>query len=156
LKRLRPRLQSRLEEFLAEVREIAKLVKPVPRPGNRPDSCELFRIGNEPAPTDRPRVTQQRGSVDEQGRWVVEATIRLKSRKTPVRLEPAVYFQVETGAPSRSSGWIWKESNCAADGLVLVVPADKRELKFKGSPTLIHTCARASRASSSMSARSPR
>jgi transcriptional regulator with XRE-family HTH domain len=128
--------KSRLEEFLAEVRkEIAKLVKPAPRDlGNGPNSLrELFRIGNEPAPTDRPRVTQQSGSVDEQGRWVVEATIRLKSRKTPVRLEPAVYFQVETGSPQPVE-WLDLEgvSNCAADGLALLVPADKRELKFKG------------------------
>ena len=113
--------KSRLEEFLAEVRkEIAKLVKPAPRDlGNGPNSLrELFRIGNEPVPTDRPRVTKQDGIVDEQGRWVVEATIRLKSRKTPVRLEPAVYFQVETGAPQPVE-WLDLEavSNCTADGL---------------------------------------
>ena len=128
--------KSRLEEFLAAVRkEIAKLIKPVPRDlGDGPNSLrELFRIGNEPAPTDRPRVTKQAGSVDEQGRWVVEATIRLKSRKTPVRVEPAVYFQVETGAPQPVE-WLDLEgvSNCAADGLELVVPAGEKELKFKG------------------------
>jgi RNA polymerase primary sigma factor len=128
--------KSRLEEFLAEVRkEIAKLVKPAPRDlGDGPNSLrELFRIGNEPVPTDRPRVTQQNGTVDEQGRWIVGATIRLKARKTPVRLEPAVYFQVETGAPQPVE-WLELEavSNCQTDGLALVVPADKREVKFMG------------------------
>jgi RNA polymerase primary sigma factor len=128
--------KSRLEEFLAEVRkEIAKLVKPAPRDlGDGPNSLrELFRIGNEPAPTDRPRVSQQAGSVDEQGRWRVGATIRLKARKAPVRLEPAVYFQVETGAPQPVE-WLELEavSNCETDGLSLVVPADKREVKFMG------------------------
>ena len=50
-----------------------------------------------------------------------------------MRLEPAVYFQVETGAPQPVE-WLDLEavSNCTADGLALVVPAEKRDLKFKG------------------------
>jgi RNA polymerase primary sigma factor len=129
--------KSQLEKFLDEVRkEIAKLVKPAPRDlGDGPNSLrELFRIGNEPVPTDRPRVSQvKEWRVDEQGRWIVEATIRLKSRKTPVRLEPAVYFQVETGAP-QGVEWLDLEavSNCTVDGLTLIVPADRREVRFKG------------------------
>jgi RNA polymerase primary sigma factor len=128
--------KSRLEEFLTEVRkEIAKLVKPAPRDlGDGPNSLrELFRIGNEPAPTERPRVSQQSGSVDEQGRWVVEATVRLKPRKAAVRLEPAVYFQVETGAPQPVE-WLdlVEVSNCTVEGQALIVPAEKREVKFKG------------------------
>jgi RNA polymerase primary sigma factor len=128
--------KSRLEEFLEEVRkEIAKLVKPAQRDlGDGPNSLrELFRIGDEPSATERPRVTQQKGTVDEQGCWVVEATVRLKARKTLVRLEPAVYFQVETGAPQPVE-WLRLEpvSNCTAEGQTLLVPADKREVKFKG------------------------
>lgn len=128
--------KSRLEEFLAEAdRELAKAVKPPSRDlGDGPNALrELFRLGNEPISTDRPRVVQQSGFVDESGRWKVKAEVRLKARKSRVRLEPAVYFQVETGSPQPVE-WLELEpvSGCAADGLSLLVEPDVRVVKFQG------------------------
>ena len=90
-----------MEQFQkAAIEAVRELVKPTPRDtGDGPQSLkELFRIGTDPAPNERPRVVEQSGSVDAAGRWRVNARIRLKPKRTPIRLTPAVYFLAETGA----------------------------------------------------------
>ncbi len=129
--------KTKLDQFLkAAIEAVRELVKPVPKDtGDGPQSIkELFRIGADPVPNERPRVVEQAGSVDSTGRWRVTARIRLKPRRTPVRLTPAVYFQAETGA-GLAVEWESLEARspgCVADGASLVLPADTREVRFSG------------------------
>ena len=129
--------KTKLDQFLkAAIEAVRELVKPVPKDtGDGPQSIkELFRIGADPVPNERPRVVEQAGSVDSTGRWRVTARIRLKPRRTPVRLTPAVYFQAETGA-GLAVEWESLEARspgCVADGGSLVLPADTREVRFSG------------------------
>jgi hypothetical protein len=130
---------SRLDAFLKAAAEaVRELVKPAPKDtGDGPNALkELFRIGAEPAPTERPRVVEQTGTVEGSGhdaRWRVAARVRLKARRTPIKLTPAVYFLAETGTGT-AVGWesLKAEKNCEARGLSLIVPPDTREVRFSG------------------------
>lgn len=130
---------KRLDDFLRIdlVNAIRELVKPVPKVEDDagPQSMrELFRIGNESVPTERPRVTVDSHEVKD-GRWVIAARVRLKARKTAVRLMPAVYVLGETGAGTRI-GWhaLDAKSNCTVEKKRwLVVPANTREVRFTGT-----------------------
>jgi transcriptional regulator with XRE-family HTH domain len=128
--------KKKLDDFIRRSKEAVRdLVKPVPKDlGDGPQSLkELFRIGSEPIPTERPRISHQVGQVDEAGRWEVEARIRLKARKTGLRISPAVLFMPETGngQPVR---WETLEpvSNCSCEGHDLIVPPNTREVRFRG------------------------
>lgn len=128
---------TKLTEFVkAAKRAVADLVKPRPNDtGDGPDALkELFRIGSEPATRpEQPRVIPVTSSIDSDGRWCVEARIRIKPRKVVQRFFPAVYFLGETGGgtPVR-----WQSlsavKDCTADGQGLVVPAGTREVRFRG------------------------
>jgi RNA polymerase primary sigma factor len=130
---------ARLNAFLAAAKEAVRdLVKPVPKDtGDGPNALkELFRIGAEPAPTERPRVVEQTGAIEGDGhdaRWRVTARVRMKSRRVPMKLTPAVYFLAETGTgtPVRWAS-LKAEKNCEACGLSLIVPPDTREVRFSG------------------------
>ncbi len=130
---------SRLDAFLKAAAEaVRELVKPTPKDtGDGPNALkELFRIGAEPAPTERPRVVEQTGTVEGEGhdaRWRVTARVRMKARRTAVKLTPAVYFLAETGTGA-PVGWasLKAEKNCEASGLSLIVPPDTREVRFSG------------------------
>jgi transcriptional regulator with XRE-family HTH domain len=130
---------SRLDAFLkAAADAVRDLVKPTPKDtGDGPNALkELFRIGAEPAPTERPRVVEQTGTVEGDGhdaRWRVSARVRMKARRTPMKLTPAVYFLAETGTGT-PVGWLSlkAEKGCEARGLSLIVPPDTREVKFSG------------------------
>jgi transcriptional regulator with XRE-family HTH domain len=127
-------LKSFLDRSIEELRD---LVKPTSRDlGDGPNSLrELFRIGPEPISTqrERPRVIEQHGHVDEQGRWCVEARIRMKAVDRDTLLTPAVLFVAETGA-GKAVRWQSLESttNCTIDGLALKVPPRIREVAFSG------------------------
>jgi RNA polymerase primary sigma factor len=130
---------SRLNGFLQAAAEaVRELVKPKPKDtGDGPNALkELFRIGAEPAPTERPRVVEQTGTVEGDGhdaKWRVTARVRMKARRTPMKLTPAVYFLAETGAGA-PVGWesVKAEKNCEASGLSLIIPPDTREVRFSG------------------------
>ena len=126
-----------MEQFQkAAIEAVRELVKPTPRDtGDGPQSLkELFRIGTDPAPNERPRVVEQSGSVDAAGRWRVNARIRLKPKRTPIRLTPAVYFLAETGAglPVEWESLEAQSPHCLAVRGSLVLPADTREVRFSG------------------------
>jgi RNA polymerase primary sigma factor len=128
--------KAKLEQFLKRAaEEVRELVKPTPKnTGDGPQSLkELFRIGADPVPNERPRVIVDAYTVDAD-RWHVTARIRLKPRRTPVRLTPAVYFLAETGS-GVAVEWESLEARspgCFADHGSLVLPADTREVKFSG------------------------
>lgn len=127
---------SRLKEFLQRVKEAVRdVVRPDPKElGDGPQAMkELFRLGTEPIPQDRPRVVWQSGRVED-GRWNVEARVRLKARKSPVRLLPAVFFLAETGS-GQPVKWARLEPvlGCSLDNEYLLVPADTREIRFRGA-----------------------
>lgn len=129
--------KARLEAFLKAAAEaIRDLVRPTTKDsGDGPNSLkDLFRIGSEPGiKADQPRVVEQRGEVDSDGRWQVTARIRLKARKKAQRLTPAVYFLAETGTGTPVSWLSLKaEKGCEARGLSLIVPPDTREIRFAG------------------------
>ena len=123
------------QDFAIEI--LRDLVKPTFRDlGDGPNSLrELFRIGQELISTqrERPRVIEQRGRVDEQGRWCVEARIRMKAVDRETLLTPVVLFVAETGA-GKPVHWQSLESttNCSVEGLALKVPPRIRELAFSG------------------------
>jgi transcriptional regulator with XRE-family HTH domain len=130
---------SRLSAFLAAAAEAVRdLVKPTPKDtGDGPNALkELFRIGNEPAPTERPRVVEQTGTVEGDGhaaRWRVTARIRMKPRRAAMKLTPAVYFLAETGTGTAVRWTSLKaERNCEARGSSLIIPPDTREVRFSG------------------------
>lgn len=130
---------ARLRAFLdAAANAVRDLVKPVPKDtGDGPNALkELFRIGAEPASTERPRVVEQTGTVEGDGhdaRWRVTARVRMKARRTPMKLTPAVYFLAETGTGT-PVGWasLKAEKNCEASGFSLIIPPDTREVRFSG------------------------
>lgn len=130
---------SRLKAFLeAAAKAVLDLVKPVPKDtGDGPNALkELFRIGAESAPTERPRVLDPVATVEGDGhdaRWRVSARVRMKARRTPMKLTPAVYFLAETGT-GIPVAWasLQAEKNCEACGLSLIVPPDTREVRFSG------------------------
>jgi RNA polymerase primary sigma factor len=128
---------ARLDRFLAAGADgVRRLLKSPPEDsGDGPRSLkDLFRLGDERAPNDRPRVVEQAGSVDDAGRWSVGARARLKPSPTPSRLTPAVYFLGETG-DGVAVAWESLEAStpgCVADGDSLVLPAGTREVRFSG------------------------
>jgi transcriptional regulator with XRE-family HTH domain len=132
---------STLTGFLDEVKETLRdVVKPVSRDlGDGPNSLrELFRIGTEPITVarERPRVVEQHGIVDGDGRkarWNVEARIRLKSSERETVITPAVVFVAETGGGT-TVRWDRLEpiSNCTVDGQDLRIPPRRREISFRG------------------------
>jgi RNA polymerase primary sigma factor len=128
---------TKLDQFIKAASEaVRELVKPAPKDtGDGPNSLkELFRIGADPVPHERPRVVEQAGSVDAAGKWRVTARIRLKPRRTPVRLTPAVYFLAETGAglPVEWESLEARSPGCVSDRGSLVLPAEAREVTFSG------------------------
>jgi len=130
------RLKAFLEAAAAAVRD---LVKPVPKDtGDGPNALkELFRIGAEPSPPpERPRVIVETWAVEGDGhnaRWRVSARVRMKARRTPMKLIPAVYFLAETGTGTPVQWASLKaEKNCEGRGLSLIVPPETREVRFSG------------------------
>ncbi len=129
--------KTRLEGFMkAAADAVRELVKPVPKDtGDGPNALkELFRIGTEPGTRpEQPRVVEQRGEVDAEGRWRVSARIRLKARKVSQQLVPAVYFLGETGAGTPVAWESLKaEKGCETEGLSLLIPPETREIRFAG------------------------
>jgi RNA polymerase primary sigma factor len=129
--------RAKLEGFLSDVKEAVRdLLKPAFEDfGDGPLSLrELFRIGNEPVPSERPRVVWQDGRPDEAGRWNVEAHIRLKARSSQIRVSPAVLFVAETGG-GQAVHWerIEAISGCTVEGSNLVIPPKTREARFRGT-----------------------
>jgi RNA polymerase primary sigma factor len=128
---------TKLDQFLkAAIEAVRELVKPaVKDTGDGPNALkELFRIGTESTQVERPRVVWQDGCVDGEGRWRVTARIRLKPKREPVRLTPAVYFLAETGAglPVEWESLESESPNCVVDQASLIVPAGTREVRFSG------------------------
>jgi RNA polymerase primary sigma factor len=130
---------ARLKAFLDAASDaVRELVRPVPKDtGDGPNALkELFRIGAEPAPTERPRVVEQTGTVEGEGhdaRWRVAARVRMKARRTPMKLTPAVYFLAETGVGTPVDWASLKaDKNCESSGLSLIVPPGTREVRFSG------------------------
>jgi hypothetical protein len=129
---------GKLEEFLDRAVEVLRdLVKPASRDlGDGPNSLrELFRIGPEPITVarERPRVIEQNGHVDENGRWKVEARVRMKPVDHVTLLTPAVLFVGETGG-GLAVRWDSLESisNCSVEGNEIKVLPRTRELMFGG------------------------
>ncbi len=128
--------KTKLEEFLVQVKEAVRdLVKPATRDlGDGPFSLrELFRLGNEPIPQERPRVVEQHGEVDERDRWNVIGRVRLKARGSALRIRPVVLFVGETGG-GQAVKWEVLEavSGCSVDGKDLLVAPNTRDLRFRG------------------------
>ena len=95
---------------------------------------DLLRLGDGRVPDEGPRVVEQSGSVDADGRWAVSARVRLRPAATPTRLVPAVHFLGEDGDGVAVR---WQEltpttRGCVAEGGGLRLPAGVREVRFAG------------------------
>lgn len=128
---------GKLDAFLDRAVEVLRdLVKPVSRDlGDGPNALrELFRIGPEPISTqrERPRVVKQVGRVED-GRWCVEARVRLKPIDRVTLLSPAVLFVAETGS-GQPVRWhsLNAVSNCTCQGTELRIEPRTREIAFSG------------------------
>ena len=126
-----------LREFIQRAKqELRNMVKPVtPDTGDGPSSIkELFRIGNEPPKSpERPRISSISGFVDDDGAWVVNASVRVKPKPTGFRITPVVVFSADTGFGATVQ---WQELEalhcCSVDGGDLLTEPGKREIKFRG------------------------
>ena len=129
---------GKLTNFLKDAKDaLRELVKPVSRDlGDGPNSVrELFQLGDEkPKVTkERPRIVGRPQGEVVDGKWHVEAQIRLKATDDMMAIEPAVLFLAETGG-GVAVKWESLEpvSNCEVVDGVLQVPPRKRDIKFKG------------------------
>jgi RNA polymerase primary sigma factor len=127
-----------IDAFIDSVREqIRSLVRPVLSDlSDGPQAVrELFRLTGPPTEVpERPRVAAASGAVDTEGRWVVEAALRVKPDKGPWRLAPVLVFSAETG-PGRTVKWQRLEalSGCRLeDDDRLLIPQGTREARFRG------------------------
>ena len=127
-----------LTGFLQDVKDALRdIVKPSSRDlGDGPNSLrELFRLGTEPITVtrERPRIVDQSGSVID-GKWQVEAKVRLKPTDREILVSPAVLFVGETGG-GRPVKWQQLEgvTNCTAEGSELRISPRAREFTFRGS-----------------------
>ncbi len=117
-------------------REIGELVR---APSNSledgPNALkELLKIGDEPPPPDRPRIYRPSASLDAEGRWVVDARIRvLPDGETGWKLRPVVVFAMETGG-GVPVDWLELEalSDCTLSEGRLVMLAGTNEARFRG------------------------
>lgn len=127
-----------LRNFLNDAKDALRdIVKPASRDlGDGPNSLrELFRLGAEPISTtrDRPRIVGTPAGKVVDGKWHVEAQIRVKAADQEMAIVPAVMFVAETGG-GQAVAWEKLEpvSNCTVDGNSLRVPARRRDVKFRG------------------------
>ncbi|GAA4923908.1 RNA polymerase primary sigma factor [Nonomuraea thailandensis] len=125
-----------LSDFYAEV---GKTIREIVGRPNRdlsdgPDALkELLRITPpSEATTRRLRVKTAMGNLDDEGRWIVEATVTLPPRKEPWRFSPTIRFGTETGS---GISVMWESltglSCCAADGDVIVAETGARSVRFR-------------------------
>lgn len=129
--------KARLDEFMASVRAtIAEIVAPDSRDlSDGPRALkELLRIGppSDP-PAERPRVFPHSATVDERGRWVVDATVRTKA-DTILDGKPVIVFRAETGGGQQVR---WDElravKGCVEKEGRLVINKGARECRFQGA-----------------------
>jgi transcriptional regulator with XRE-family HTH domain len=129
-----------LERFFEDVKQaIREIVRSdaADTPEGPQSLKELLRIDDPPPPPPEPiRITRLRGEPDDQGRWIVEATIRVRldeQDRRAWRIQPVLIFTAETGGGSIVR---WEKleglKDCSADGNRLVIPPDKREARFRG------------------------
>jgi RNA polymerase primary sigma factor len=126
-----------IERLINEAKDaIRELVRPASRDlSDGPRALkELFKMG-PPAPTaEQVRVVTPRGHVDENGKWDVEATIRVRPDGRAWRMRPVLSFAAETGA-GLPVEWerIEPVSSCTidSDGRLIIAPG-VREARFHG------------------------
>lgn len=127
-----------IDDLLAGARrEIGELVRaPVDHLDDGPNSLkELLNIGeDEPPPPDRPRIHKPSATIDADGRWVVDARIRVQpDSERGWKVQPVVLFDSETGG-GVPVAWLELEalSNCSkADGR-LFIDRGINEARFRG------------------------
>jgi RNA polymerase primary sigma factor len=129
-------LERFFEEVKAQIREIVRSETTGASEG--PQALkELLRLDESTsAPPEPVRVTRVSGQPDDQGRWVAEATIRVRvdeHDKRGWRVQPVLIFNAETGG-GRAVRWEKLEGlkDCKVDGNRLVIPEGKREARFRG------------------------
>lgn len=130
--------KSAIDEMLkAASREVAELVRP---PADNLDDGpialkELLNIGvDPPPPPDRPRVFRPTATLDTNGRWVVDARIRVRpDDQTCWKVLPVVVFDVETGG-GQPVDWAELEAlnGCSLEEGKLLIPAGINEARFRG------------------------
>jgi transcriptional regulator with XRE-family HTH domain len=123
--------------FYTARREIGELIR-VPSTGldDGPNALkELLKIGDDVAPPpERPRIYRPSASLDADGRWVVDARIRvLPNTDTGWKVRPVVVFDMETGG-GYPVDWAELEplSDCALDDGRLIIAAGVNEARFRG------------------------
>ena len=119
--------------------EIRELVKPATRDlGDGPNALrELFKVGTEGSgakTAERPRVIPESSSVDEQGRWVIECRCRFNADKKTRLTKPVLVFLAESGG-GQAVDWesIEPIEHCELRDGWLIVPPNKREIRFRGT-----------------------
>lgn len=118
-------------------RIIGELVRPPAKNlEDGPDSLkELLKIGDDtPTSSERPRIYRPSASLDVDGRWVVDARIRVPpDPAVKWKVGPVVVFDMETGGGYPVS---WSEleglSNCHPEDDRLVIAAGVNEARFRG------------------------
>jgi RNA polymerase primary sigma factor len=125
-----------LRDFHEQIKqEVRKLVAPIASDvSDGPQALkELLRITPEPPAEKMPRVSRASGEPDADGRWEVEATIRVPATDVAWRGEPVLLFTSESHG-GRPVEWERLEaiSNCKVIDGHLVIPPGKTSAKFRG------------------------
>jgi RNA polymerase primary sigma factor len=130
------KLDSFYQDVLKEIREL--LSTRVDQRADGPDSLKelLVLSTSPPARLPKPRVTALSGSVDAEGAWNVEATVRLPQRPAAARWQfaPKLRFATDSGA---AVGVKWETlegvDRCSVDGGIVVSDPKARTLRFRGT-----------------------
>ncbi len=126
-----------IERFVQSIREeIRQLVKPQRADlDDGPRALkELLRLAVDKPPVSqspRVRVDRAKSRVDAQGRWDVQARIRLPDERA-WRVAPVLVFAAETGGGTGAEWSLSAVRGCSVDGGYLVIPAGTREARFRG------------------------
>ena len=138
-----------LDDFLRDLKlQVAELVAPpIRKQEEGPQSLrELFQVGVGTEPSDRPRIADERATLDDEGRWVVEGKIRVRPGTYGWRVRPVVIFAADFGAGTPVP---WAEFEVFKDGASIAthagttnrsveLPIGFREVPFRGVAAADH------------------
>lgn len=117
-------------------KEIGELVRPSSSDlTDGPNALkELLAIGEDPPPpVDQPRIVKSQAKLDENGRWNVEARVRVRPSEDGWRYQPVLLFGAESGG-GFPVAWETLEavSGCTAAQNNVEMPPGEREAVFRG------------------------
>lgn len=97
------------------------------------DLATLFKLGQPSRAERAPRLIVDSATVNDDGAWHIEATIRVPSPGARIVGRPIVRFQGETGGGTKVS---WKEleavKDCTVETDSVVIASGKRTARFRG------------------------